>query len=499
MPEPGRRGVAWAGAVNLVGGVTGASIGLLLAAVISRHLGTGGAGAYFLVVAAFMIVSNVAELGADTGLVRFLSAARATGRPDLGPYLVMIAVRPVLLVGVAAVVAAGVWAVSSPALPAGLPIWFVVTAFAAAILSSLIAVLLAATRGLGDVVTYPMLQNVALPVLRLVGVVAVLVAGGGTTAVLVAWIAPVPIVLAVGAVVVAGLLIRVSSAARSGTIALPDAERRRVGREFWSFSAARGLSAAAEVLLEWADVIIVGILASPESAGVYAVVTRCARAGEVVQQAARIAVGPQISAALARGATGEAGRLYGGVTAAMIWLSWPFYIVVAVFADALLSVFGQGFERGAVSLAVLSGAMAVAAAAGTVQTILLMGGRSRWQLADKSVALAINIGLNLLLVPAWGIEGAAVAWAVTILVDTAIVVHQVQRLMEVRPPGRPIATAAVLAVTVVGGSTVTARLLWGDSVTTMLTATTAAGLVYLAASVPLRHRLGLVALTRRSQ
>lgn len=496
MPDAGRRGIAWAGAVNLAGGVTGASIGLLLAAVVSRQLGTDGAGAYFLVVAAFMIVSNVAELGADTGLVRFVSAARATGRPHLAPHLVVAAVRPVALVGSVAVAAAAVWAALTPARLAGLPAWFVVAAVASAVLSSLIAVLLAATRGLGDVVAYPLLQNVALPVLRLACIVAVLVAGGGTTAVLLAWIAPVPVVLVICILVVIVLLVRTNGSVRRGPLAAE--EQRRVARDFWSFSAARGLSSAAEILLEWSDVIIVGVLASPQSAGVYAVVTRCARAGEVVQQAARIAIGPQISEAMARGATGEAGRLYGGVTAAMIWLSWPFYLIVALFADALLSVFGQGFERGAVALAVLSGAMALAAAAGTVQTILLMGGRSRWQLADKSVALVINIGLNLVLVPFWGIEGAAVAWAVTILVDTAIVVHQVQHLMGVRPAGRPMATAAALAVAVVGGAAVTARMLWGDSVTVMLVTAGVAGAVYLALSIPLRHRLGLVDLARSS-
>lgn len=482
--------------VNLAGGVTGASIGLVLAAVVSRHLGADGAGAYFLVVAVFMIVSNVAELGADTGLVRFVSAARATGRPQLAPHLLQIALRPVVLVGAGAVGAAAVWAVVVPVELAGLPSWFVVAAVAAAVLASLIAVLLAVARGLGDVAAYPVLQNIALPVLRLVAVVAVVLAGGGAISIVVAWVAPVPVVLAICVVVVIALLARSAGSARPAP--MPALERRRAAREFWSFSGARGLSAAAEILLEWSDVILVGILASPESAGVYAVVTRCARAGEIVQQAARIAVGPQISAALARGATAEAGRLYGGVTAAIIWLSWPFYLVVAIFADALLSVFGQGFERGAVALAVLSGAMALAAAAGTVQTILLMGGRSRWQLADKSVALVINIGLNVVLVPVWGIEGAAVAWAVTILVDTALVVHQVQRLMGVRPAGRPMATAAMLAIVMVGAPAVAARTLWGGSVTVMLVTTVVAGLAYILVSIPLRDRLGLVDLVRRT-
>jgi O-antigen/teichoic acid export membrane protein len=500
VAEPASRGIAWAGAVNLAGGVTGSVVGLVLAAVVGRQLGTDGAGTYFVVVAAFMIVSNVAELGADTGLVRFVAAARATGRRQDVPLLLVVAIGPVLVAGALVVSAAWVWtSVAAGGLPgvAGVPASLVVVAAAVAVLSSVTAVMLAMTRGLGDVLSYPLLQSVLLPVLRLLGVLAVVTAGGGVVAVLTAWLAPVALVLCLASAVALTLTVRRCGALR---VRLREAwsssaERGLVGR-FWSFSAARGVSAGVEILLEWVDVIMVGALTSAEAAGVYAVVTRCARAGEVVQQAARVAVGPQISASLARGARHEAREVYGLVTAAMIWLAWPFFIVLAVFPDVVLSVFGTGFGDGARSLTVLAVAMGLATAAGTVQTILLMGGRSSWQLADKSAALVVDVVLNLLLVPIWGIEGAAVAWAVTILLDTALVVYQVQHLMGLRPAGSHLWVAAALSLGVVGTTTVAARLLLGSSAGVMLGATVTAGVLYLAASIGLRNRLGLGDLVR---
>lgn len=492
MAEPGSRGIAWAGAVNLVGGATGSVIGLLLAAIVGRGLGTEGAGTYFLVVAVFMIVSNVAELGADTGLVRFVAAARATGRLRDVPGLVVIATGPVLLGGVVVVVLTAAWVRERPDDLAGLSPALVVAASVLAVLSSMIAVMLSVSRGLGDVLSYPLLQNILLPLLRLVGVFVVVTAGGGVAAVVTAWMGPVPLVLALAAAAALALTRRHVGTVRPG--ALSAAGQRRTSREFWSFSATRGLSSAVEILLEWFDVILVGALTSPREAGIYAVVTRCARAGEVVQQAARIAVGPQISSALARDAVTEAREIYGLVTAAMIWLAWPFFIVLAVFGDTVLTAFGPGFDDGAVSLAVLSLAMGLATAAGTVQTILLMGGRSSWQLADKSAALVLNIALNLVLVPLWGIEGAAVSWAVTIIADTLLVVHQVQRLMGVRPTGRYLWVAAGLACGIVGGVSAVGRLALGSSVPVLAGTVVVAATAYLAASWPLRHRLGLVAL-----
>ncbi len=187
-------------------------------------------------------------------------------------------------------------------------------------------------------------------------------------------------------------------------------------------------------------------------------------------------------------------EIYGLVTAAMIWLAWPFFLLLAIFGDAVLTLFGPGFDDGAVSLAVLCVAMGLATAAGTVQTILLMGGRSSWQLADKSLALVLNIALDLVLIPLWGIEGAAVAWAITIIADTLVVVWQVQRLMGVRPRGGHLLVAAGLSLAVVGVLGVAARVVLGSSLPVLGGAFVVIGAIYLGLSWCLRRSLGLVAL-----
>lgn len=458
-------------------------VGLVLAAIVGRHLGPDGAGTYFLVVAVFMIVSNVAELGADTGLVRFVSRARALGRTDDVPHLVRTALGPVLLVGLAVVAGAGVLAQERPDLFPELSPRFILAAAAVAVLSSVTALVLGVVRGHGDVAVYPLLQNIALPLLRLAGVLGVLLAGLGVTSVLIAWIAPLPVILLIGSAVAWRMVER---GAR-----LRPVRRESVSREFWSFSATRGVAAAVEILLEWADVLIVGALVSPEAAGIYAVATRCARAGEVVQQAARIAIGPTISAAFAREEHDAIRQIYGQVTAAMIWIAWPFYIVLAVFGESVLSIFGPGFRDSAASLAILAVAMAVATAAGAVQTILLMGGRGSWQLGDKGAVLVVNVVLNLVLVPIWGIEGAAIAWAVAIAVDTALVVWQVQGLMGLRPPFTQALRAAALAAGLVAAPLLAARLLFGSSPVVLAAALAVVVPAYLVVSWVLRGALGL--------
>jgi O-antigen/teichoic acid export membrane protein len=220
------------------------------------------------------------------------------------------------------------------------------------------------------------------------------------------------------------------------------------------------------------------------------VVTRCLRASEVVQQAARIVVGPQISAALARGDSGHVREVYGLITAAMIWLTWPFFVVLAVFGDQVMRVFGPGFGAGAVPMAVLAAAMALATGAGAVQTILLMGGRSTWQLADKTFALSLNVALDLLLIPWWGISGAAIAWAVTIVVDTAIVLWQVQVIMGLRPSGGHLRLAIVEALLLVAVPVLASRLLFDSSPEVLAGTVAAVAVVYAITGWKTRHALG---------
>ena len=162
-----------------------------------------------------------------------------------------------------------------------------------------------------------------------------------------------------------------------------------------------------EILLEWSDVLIVAALTSPAEAGVYAIVTRTVRAGEVVDHSMRIAVTPTISRHLARGESAATRALHTTVTRAMILISWPFYLTLAIMGPAILGLFGPGFESGAAPLVILSGAMLVASSAGMLPSILIQGGHSSWQVANKSVVLIASVAFNLLLVPVLGIIGAA--------------------------------------------------------------------------------------------
>lgn len=428
-----RTGLVRTGSLLLAGSVVGALANFALAAVLGRGLGAAPIGTFFAVVAAFAIATNVFELGADTGLVRGLARHRALGRVRDVPVTVMVAIGPVLVVGVVAAVLVW-WGADVLAGYLGGPADRATRAAAYRDLAplipvaSLLAVVLGGLRGLGETVGVMAVQNLGLPLLRLAVAAAAVGAGLGVRSVLQVWGAALVVALVVAGWRFGWVLRRTLREGGSDRPGGPSTGRRRLARDFWAFSAPRSVAAAVEIVLEWLDVLVLAIVVSPREAGIYAVVTRCVRAGQIVEHAIRVTVAPRISALAATSSTADQAALFTLTSRALVTVAVPAYVSLAVLAPQVLGLFGAGFDEGAVALRIASAGMALAVSAGALQSLILMAGRSHWQLGNKVAALVVAGVLLAVLVPRFGMAGAAVAWMAAVLTDTVRAGRQVRRL-----------------------------------------------------------------------
>ncbi|MEO3782542.1 oligosaccharide flippase family protein [Actinocorallia sp. B10E7] len=444
-PEGALRETAKGGAVGLLGTIIAAAGGFGLTVVVARALGPERTGVFFIVVALVMIIGEITELGADTGLVRIAAAHRALGRTGALRDLLRAALVPVAVSGLAA--AAVLLLAAEPI--AGLlvdeagrddALLFLYLGGPAVAVWALRNVALAGTRGLGGVTAFTLVNNVALPAARPLLVLGCVVLGWPAWTVMASWSLPAVLAAAAALLLLWRALRRVEEREPASA---PAPARAETVREFWAFSGPRGVAAALEVGIVWLDVLIVGALVSTREAGLYATTSRFVTTGTLVLAATRIAIAPQLSALLARGEKAAAERLNTVATTWIVAGSWPLYLVLAVGGPFVLTLFGAEFAEGATALAVLCGAMLVALLAGNVQTVLLMGGRSSWSLMNKAVALGVMVVADLLLVPSYGLVGAAVAWGLTILVDNGLAVLQVRYGMGLRSvSGGPLLVAA---------------------------------------------------------
>lgn len=488
--------LARSGAVSLAGSAVAALAALALTVVLGNGAGPEGTGLFFQAIGVFTVLTQSLKLGTNSTIIRSVAAQRARGvHGELWP-LTVIAVVPVLLAS--AVTGVLVWWLAdslASVLGGGSELTGVLRSLAPyLVIAAVMGVLQTLTRMVNGVVAFSLLQNVLLPVARLAAVLTALLLGLTATQAVSAWLAPIPAVLLITVLLLIRPLRRDARDRRAEPGDRPGT--RAAAGEFWRFSSARGVGAMLETAYEWADVLLVAALASPAAAGVYAVVTRAVRAGQIVDRAMRIAVSPRISALLALGEREQARDLHTSVTRVMVLATWPYYLTLAALGPAVLAVFGDGFGDGALALAVISGTVMVSAAAGMLQSILLQGGHSSWQMGNKALALALLVTLNLVLVPPLGLAGAALAWLVSTLVDIVLAAVQVHRGMGVHLQPQKLLLSAALPLLVYGGGGLALRPLVGESPLLALAAVVALSVPYLATLLLLRRRLGLDRLIR---
>jgi O-antigen/teichoic acid export membrane protein len=334
---------------------------------------------------------------------------------------------------------------------------------------------------------YTLVGQVVRPVLQLALVLAVLATGAEVD---LAWTWTVPYLLTG---VLALTWWRRLVPARAGVperAALP-------WREFWSFTAPRSLANMAQMTMQRLDIVLVAALSGPRSAAVYAAATRFVVLGQLARTAVSLAVQPQLAAALATAGHDRARVLYQTSTAWLMAVTWPLFLLLAVDGEALMRLFGHGYATGSTVLALLGVAMMVATLCGDVDVMLIMAGRTRASMTNMLVAVTLQVGLDLWLIPGHGVAGAAVGWAGAITVKNLLGLAQVAVVLRMHPCGRATVLVAAAALGTVGLCLGVTRWLVDGAVPAAVAGVLPGFGSYLAVLVAVRRPLALDALTDR--
>ncbi len=478
--------------MSVLGSIFAAIANVALVVVVTRGFDQRSAGLFFTATSLFLLLEVACRLGTTTGLVYFIPRFRVTGQAARLRPLLRVALWPVLLasagVGAVFVVAAPVLA---EALGGGGEGELVTALRVLAVFLPVAAVydaVTAATRGYQDMTPTILVERIGRPLAQLVLVTGAVLAG--STALLVpAWSVPY-----LAALVAAGWsLHRLHRAHTTGVGPSPPAAE--VAAPFWRYTAPRVLANVAQIALQRLDIVLVGLLRGPAEAAIYAAATRFLVVGQLGSQAVSLVVQPTFAELLATRDIAATRTLYQLSTAWLISLTWPLYLLSAVLAPQLVMLFGRGYGTGADVIVVLAAAMLVATGCGMVDMLLTMAGKTSWNLGNVLLALGVNVGLDLLLIPEHGVMGAAVAWSVAIVLNNLLPLAQVGGLLRIHPLGRQGLTVMVAAVGCFGLLPLAARLAT-DSGVALVAAVAAGAAGYLGVLLRSRRQLQLDQLIR---
>lgn len=474
-------------ALSLVGAITTALVGVGLVVLLARVAEPAILGWFSISQSWFLVAVAVAGLGTKTGLVYVVSRLRIAGQLQSFGTVLRYALVPVLVGGI--LVTLVLLRVSGPvseaagAIPGARESLIVMAVFVP--ITGLMEGLDAATLGLGYVRPTVFIERILRPILQVTLVMWALWAG--ITAWLnVAWAAAALPLLALAI----WQIIRLWPSSAPAESDAVDTELTTFWG-FWRYTGPRALTTLLQVALQRVDIIVVGVMAGPAEAAVYVAATRFLVLAQVGNQALSTVLQPRLSDALGRGDRNRAAALYQLSSAWLVLLTWPILLSALFFAEPLMSIFGPSYEGGTVIIQILAVVMLAATLAGLTDVTLLMSGHSLPGLLNHALSLAVMIGVDLALIPGYGVVGAALGWAASIMVKNGLAVWQVWRWEGILPFAPRSWKAVGVTVLSFGVVPAVAVLALGPAWAAVAVSLPIATLLYLGLVIALRAGLGI--------
>jgi O-antigen/teichoic acid export membrane protein len=393
---------------------------LALYMLAARALGAAEAGLFFICITWSGLASAAARMGFERAMTRHIAAELAIGEPGLARAALLLGVLVTLLGGAVAAIAtlalaspAALYVFRQPELATPL-----VLSAAAVVPQTLMVVAGSVLAGLNRGVASQVVQNALWPLLTLAA-------------------------LGLGARSVEALLLAMAAAMMISTvtgIALV-AIRRDVfsGREsrstetktlpaLWRTALPLGVVELIQISLAAVPVLVLGVFADPASVGAFSVANRISMMIWVVI----ISIGTVAAARFAehhrRGELAELKRVNRAVRLAVSVSGVPLIVAMMLFPGPLLHLIGPGFEIAATALVIMAVGQLVNCLLPCQDVVLAMTGHGYWLQRLNLLQFATCLVLASVLIPAYGMLGAALVTATTIIqgaVGTTLVVRRV--------------------------------------------------------------------------
>jgi O-antigen/teichoic acid export membrane protein len=400
-------------------------LGYATRVVMARWYGPGELGFYVLGITLVQIVNILSQVGMDNGVVRYVAHYDAEGdvRRVRGTIIQALLVTFGLSVVFSVLMFFGAgflaWVFNNP---------FLETVFRAFSVSvpffTLMSMALWTTQGFQTVKYTAYVQYVVQPLLNLAFIVVFYLFG----------------VLVLGAV--ASYILSMAFGAALSLYYLrrifPPLLDREVRPKFESralFRASGPMIVAnlTQQVNSWLALLVLGAFETAREVGIYDVAFRTAALSTLVLFAFGGIFSPMISSLYRRGLLRELAHLYKDVSYWAFTGALLFFLTTALLAQDIMTILGPKFVPGWPVIVVIAAAQLFSSSVGPTARVLAMTGHQRIVMFATLGSIAAAAVLNLLLVPAFGIFGAAAATAAAVILANVVTLSFVHRLLGFWP------------------------------------------------------------------
>ena len=398
----------------------------LISLVLARLLGAAGYGAYAYALSWVRLLVIPAILGLDKLLIREIAACHAQSLLGRMRGLLRRSNQAVLAasIGLGILGAAVGWMLKEHLGPQ-----MVTTLWITLIIVPLYAftrIKQATLQGLQKVVRGQLPEMLIQPLLFLILIgAAYLVLGQGLNPQITAGMH----VVTAGVALSFGAILLSKALPQNVKKATPEYQTRAWMRSAWPLLFASGMY----IINVRVGAIMLGSMKGAEAAGIYTIADQGAVLIIYILTAVNAPLAPTIAELYAMRDMERLQRIITKSARVIFLLSLPIALTLAVFGRWFLALFGAEFTQGETALVLLCIAQFATAAAGPVTLLLTMTGYEREAAKGVTISAIMNIALNALLIPQWGLEGAAFSFAVSTLTWNVLLVYWVHKKLGIHP------------------------------------------------------------------
>ncbi len=125
--------------------------------------------------------------------------------------------------------------------------------------------------------------------------------------------------------------------------------------------------------------------------------------------------------------------IYASVIRVSLFLSIGFVVLNLLFGHLLLGLYGEGFVYGTTALLLACAGIMLHTVSSSIEPVLIMSGYPYLNLFNNVFFVAVNLALDFLLIPHYGIAGAGIGCFVASAATAALQVGQLYRRVRIRP------------------------------------------------------------------
>lgn len=218
-----------------------------------------------------------------------------------------------------------------------------------------------------------------------------------------------------------------------GPVIFSDAETKTNVREIFSYSYPLVFSNMIGFALGWMDTAFLGYFKSSLEVGFYNAALPTAMLISMPFSALSTLALPSMSELMERDEDQVEGTLK-TITRWTFYITFPAFTLMALFSEDVLHIlFGREYIRAANALIILSFGYLFSSAVGPLDSLIKSLSETKVLLKNSVANLALNFILNILLIPKYGIIGAAIATTSSLVFVNVLLLIETHRFAGMHP------------------------------------------------------------------